>query len=219
MGFLAANKIGPMLNDMNVDTTFEGDNTVMMQQVAKALVDAAAKTGARQVSPPRVNVTDLGLDCVSLLLTWRRDNIATEIVLEATKYGGSGGSEAIAKAFDAQLDRAVDLGWASVDASTFDTFRKEVETAPLEWQGKLSELALLYGMSRVEVGLADFLAGGALPGAGVVPLRQKINSLCSRFMQGGQDSTALALCRGFGIPDHLLHAPIAVSDWRQTGMS
>lgn len=27
MGFLAANKIGPMLTDMNVDVTFEGDNT------------------------------------------------------------------------------------------------------------------------------------------------------------------------------------------------
>jgi acyl-CoA oxidase len=33
MGFLAANKIGPMKTDMDVDVTFEGDNTVMMQQV------------------------------------------------------------------------------------------------------------------------------------------------------------------------------------------
>ena len=36
-GFLSANKIGPMLADMNVDTTFEGDNTVMMQQVCCVL--------------------------------------------------------------------------------------------------------------------------------------------------------------------------------------
>jgi acyl-CoA oxidase len=34
-GFLAMNKIGPMKNDMDVDVTFEGDNTVMMQQVGK----------------------------------------------------------------------------------------------------------------------------------------------------------------------------------------
>ena len=32
-GFLAANKIGPLKSDMDVDVTFEGDNTVMMQQV------------------------------------------------------------------------------------------------------------------------------------------------------------------------------------------
>ena len=36
-GFLAANKIGPMKNDMDVDVTFEGDNTVMMQQVRRTL--------------------------------------------------------------------------------------------------------------------------------------------------------------------------------------
>lgn len=33
MGFLSVNRIGPLLNDMNIDTTFEGDNTVLMQQV------------------------------------------------------------------------------------------------------------------------------------------------------------------------------------------
>ena len=36
-GFLAANKIGPMKTDMDVDVTFEGDNTVMMQQVCLML--------------------------------------------------------------------------------------------------------------------------------------------------------------------------------------
>jgi acyl-CoA oxidase len=35
MGFLSCNKIGPMANDMNVDVTFEGDNTVLMQQVRR----------------------------------------------------------------------------------------------------------------------------------------------------------------------------------------
>ena len=35
-GVLAANKIGPMISDMNVDTTFEGDNSVMMQQARPA---------------------------------------------------------------------------------------------------------------------------------------------------------------------------------------
>lgn len=34
MGVLSANRIGPLSADTNVDTTFEGDNTVLMQQVA-----------------------------------------------------------------------------------------------------------------------------------------------------------------------------------------
>lgn len=41
-GFLAANKIGPMKTDMDVDVTFEGDNTVMMQQVSSPVSQAAA---------------------------------------------------------------------------------------------------------------------------------------------------------------------------------
>lgn len=44
-GFLAANKIGPMKNDMDVDVTFEGDNTVMMQQVCPRLKPAACVVG------------------------------------------------------------------------------------------------------------------------------------------------------------------------------
>lgn len=59
MGFLAINKIGPMAVDTNVDATFEGDNTVMMQQVAKALVDAAARGGAPR-RPPPANPSALG---------------------------------------------------------------------------------------------------------------------------------------------------------------
>lgn len=41
-GFLAANKIGPLKSDMDVDVTFEGDNTVMMQQVGAPAVTQQA---------------------------------------------------------------------------------------------------------------------------------------------------------------------------------
>ena len=37
-GVLAINKIAPMSNDMNVDVTFEGDNTVLLQQVRRVLL-------------------------------------------------------------------------------------------------------------------------------------------------------------------------------------
>jgi hypothetical protein len=55
----ANNKIGPMKNDMDVDVTFEGDNTVMMQQVAKALLDTASKTFTRP-TPPMITSSSFG---------------------------------------------------------------------------------------------------------------------------------------------------------------
>lgn len=78
-GFLAINKIGPMAVDTNVDATFEGDNTVMMQQVAKALVDAGMKAGgAARPSAPRLPSLDtLGApsaaaaECIVSLLQFR----------------------------------------------------------------------------------------------------------------------------------------------------
>ena len=44
-GFLAANRIGPMKNDMDVDVTFEGDNTVMMQQVSRHIAGCQVLLG------------------------------------------------------------------------------------------------------------------------------------------------------------------------------
>jgi acyl-CoA oxidase len=58
-GFLSINKIGPMAVDTNVDATFEGDNTVMMQQVSKGLAEAGLKMGA---APPQApHVTDVAM--------------------------------------------------------------------------------------------------------------------------------------------------------------
>ena len=52
MGFLAANRIGPLKNDMDVDVTFEGANPVMMQQVCR-LMAALASSLLMRLSPCR----------------------------------------------------------------------------------------------------------------------------------------------------------------------
>lgn len=56
-GFLAANKIGPLKNDMDVDVTFEGANPVMMQQVCSfpaysSSPSAVFLDGLLQLQPP-----------------------------------------------------------------------------------------------------------------------------------------------------------------------
>lgn len=114
------------------------------------------------------------------------------------------------------MDRSVALGWATVDASTYQTFVAELKSAPSAYAETLRSLALLYGLTRVESGLSDYLAGGALPGSAVAALRRKINGLCGALAAGG-GRQALALCDGFGVPDHLLQAPIALGDWRGIG--
>jgi acyl-CoA oxidase len=245
MGFLAANRIGPMLNDMNVrysdtasrsffpsphrlslssqylstylnptsytspftsrmqvDTTFEGDNTVLMQQAARPLVEAAARARGAAPALPRINPDHLGPGCCGLLLRWRRDALAAGVAAEAAAGGAA----------DASVDEVVEVGWAYVDSLSYDTFLAEAKAAPEGLRGVLGTLSLLYGLSRVEEGAAAYLAGGALPGSALALLRKKIHALCGTLIADG-GRAALALCDGFGVPQHLLQAPIA-QDWR-----
>jgi acyl-CoA oxidase len=212
MGVLAANKIGPMLNDMNVDTTFEGDNTVMMQQVAKPLLEAAAKrrSGGNPSPPaPRFNTNSMSLQDVKALLEWRQAALSAEIIKDMaaspSASGGNGG-------FDANLDRVVTLGWAYVDVLSYGILLEEAEQAPARLRPALEKLCLLYGLIRIEKGMIAYLAGGVVHGeGGVGGVREAVNGVCRELVMGGggEGKVVVAICDGFGIPDHLLQAPIA----------
>ena len=76
-------------------------------------------------------------------------------------------------------------------------------------------LAALYGLTRVERAAPFLLASGVLTGAEMAELRTQINELCAA-LAANSARAALQLCGGFGIPEHLLWAPIA-SDWRKIG--
>ena len=86
-GFLAINKIGPMAVDTNVDATFEGDNTVMMQQVAKALVDTGLKAKMQRPGAPTLpggahvlgQASDDAAQAVMALLQFRCGQLARRI--------------------------------------------------------------------------------------------------------------------------------------------
>lgn len=68
---------------------------------------------------------------------------------------------AASAAYDANIDTAVLLGWSYVERVAFQAFSEELQTAPAAAQGALGKLATFYGLTRVERGLAFFLASGA----------------------------------------------------------
>ncbi|KAL4422831.1 hypothetical protein ABPG75_009028 [Micractinium tetrahymenae] len=215
MGFMAANRIGPLLNDMNVDTTFEGDNTVLMQQVAKPLLDAAARAGATQAPPPpRVAHGELSARDVGELLSWRERMLTAGLAGDlAAAAARGGGAEAASGALDAALDRVVTLGWAWTDRYTYEAFAAEAAAAPAGLRPALGLLLQLYGLCRIEAGVECYLSTGALSGDAIKAVHGRVNELCRQLGADG-GAPALALCAGFGIPPHLLQAPIAIGDWR-----
>ncbi|KAF6252133.1 acyl-CoA dehydrogenase/oxidase [Scenedesmus sp. NREL 46B-D3] len=234
MGFLAANKIGPMKTDMDVDVTFEGDNTVMMQQVARALLDDPAAAcsnqhGSRVRTPlagtPRASAGQLhGLLQAHerALLCELREAMAAAGAAAAAAASGSGGkgaaAAAAAAAFDDNLDLVVQLGWAHIEARCMGYMLDEASSAPAGAAAGVRVLAQLYGATRVEARLARYLQVGLLNGADAAALRLAVNAACRQLGGGGPAAPALKLCEAFGIPEHLLAAPIA-KNWREIGQT
>ena len=52
------------------------------------------------------------------------------------------------------------LGWAWTDRVSFEAFAAEAAAAPAGLRPALSQLCLLYGLSRLEAGAEDYLAAG-----------------------------------------------------------
>lgn len=73
-------------------TRAEGDNTVLMQSVARPLLDAAVKAGVRTAPPPpAVMQGNLCTKCCGRLLAWRRDMLVAGLAGEMGAAGGKGG--------------------------------------------------------------------------------------------------------------------------------
>lgn len=214
MGFLSANKLGALKTDMDVDVTFEGDNTVLMQQVAKALLDAAATARSPPPAPPMMVLGgDTSAAQLLQLLSYREAELTHRL---AAAMAAAGSTAAAAAVFDARLDEVVALGWAAMERHCMATMIGKTDAAPSpRLRGILCLLTRLYGLSSVEASLAFYLDAGALQRGASAQLRQQLDGVF-KVLTANNSLLALQICRGFGVPDHLITAPIA-HNWRVVG--
>jgi len=200
MGFLSANQIGPIMTDMNVDTTFEGDNTVLMQQVAKALVSAAPRDVTNPMQSRSFNPTDSAHWLA--MLAYREKMLLSKLV-----QGGS-------SAFDSNLDIAMMTAEAHLERRLLEIFQASVAQAsgrdPILGDA-LADICATFALSCVENHLADFLQWEAVSPSHARSVHASVNALCSR-LTGENSRAALSLCAGFGIPEQFITAPIS-KDW------
>lgn len=216
----------------DVDVTFEGDNTVLMQQVARALMDDKTAVGAAlaaAAAPARVPLAaalaqggPAALASLERLLAARQGALLAQVAgaaaAAARAAAGRGKgvvADAAAAAFDDNLDVVVNLGWAFVDRHCSERFAAAIGAAPPATRPAVAALQLLYAASRVERNAGCYLSTGLLGPQDVAALRTSVNGMCRALGSGGRDAPALVLCAAWGIPDHLLwNAPIA-TDWRK----
>ncbi len=225
-GYLAINRFAALKADSDIFTTFEGDNTVLMQLVAKNLLTDYAATFKGKTKGQLVQwavgqklaaASDrnpfgalhggnlLDADTQKALFARREERLlaAAGARLRALTAGGKMTAYA---AFTAQQNALLTLAFAHVERLVhlhFDEAIRECPDAAL--RPSLTRLRDLFALFHLEKGRAWFLETGLLSAARSRELTRQVESLCTEVRQ-----EAVSLVDAFGVPPECLAAPIAL---------
>ncbi|MEQ9301607.1 MAG: acyl-CoA dehydrogenase [Cyclobacteriaceae bacterium] len=227
-GYLSENRIDRLKNDTDIYTTFEGDNTVLMQLVAKGrlsefkkefsdinffgmlkYVADKAKVGLTEMNPVTVRNTDTEhlLDPTFHLsaFQYREKDILTSAATRFKKHLDAGMDSF--DAFNKTQYHMVEVGMAYVERLILERFIEQVSlTQDKACQASLHKLCQLFALSQIEKNKGWYLEQGYMDGAKTKAIRKVVNQLCWEVRQD-----AVGLVDAFKIPDSCLSAPIATS--------
>lgn len=228
-GYLSENRIEVLKNDTDVYTTFEGDNTVLMQLVAKSrltefrqefsnmnvftilnyLTDQA-KTTITELNPIIVRKTDdehlLDSEFQLDAFKYRERDILTSAAKRIKRHIDSGMDSF--DAFNVCQQHLVQVGFAYIERIILEKFIEQVEaTKDAGCKAVLKKLCDLFALSQIEKNKGWYLEQGYMEGVKTKAIRKLVNQLCWDIRQD-----AVPLTDAFNIPDACLSAPIAVNN-------
>lgn len=226
-GYLSENRIDALKNDTEIYTTFEGDNTVLMQLVAKSrlsefrqefsnmnvftmlnYVTDKAKTSITELNPIIVRNTDddhlMDPEFHLNAFKYRERDILTSAAKRLKRHIDSGMDSF--DAFNVSQHHLVQVGHAYIERVILEQFIKQVEqTRDAGCKAILKKLCALFALSQIEKNKGWYLEQGYLEGVKTKAIRKLMNQLCWDIRQ-----EAVPLVDAFNIPNELLSAPIAV---------
>jgi len=226
-GYLSENRIEVLKNDTDVYTTFEGDNTVLMQLVAKSrltefrqefanmnvftilnYVAEKAKTGITEMNPITVRNTDeehlLDPEFQLNAFKYRERDILTSAAKRLKRHIDSGMDSF--DAFNVCQHHLVEVGLAYVERIILEKFIDQVEqTTNAGCKAVLKKLCDLFALSQINKNKGWYLEQGYMEGVKTKAIRKMVNQLCWEIRQD-----AVPLTDAFKIPESCLAAPIAV---------
>jgi acyl-CoA oxidase len=228
-GYLLVNRLPDLKADSDVFTTFEGDNTVLAQLVAKSLLAGFGKrledggvaamlrmlgriavTAVRDKNPlaardsDRAHLRDARFQLAAL--AHREEVLVRTAALRLRKRLGAklGAHEALLEVQEHMIAAAL----AHVDRLVAAAFRDaipRIDDAGL--RGWMARLADLHALARIEETLAWYLEDGTVERPKARAIRKEVEALCRELAPA-----ARPLVDAFGIPDACLAAPIAFFD-------
>lgn len=226
-GYLSENRIDALKNDTEIYTTFEGDNTVLMQLVAKnrlsefrkafGEMDAMgiinyvfenAKTAISEKNPIVTRKTEethlLDYEFHLSAFQYREKTILASAAKRLKKLI-DGGLEPY-DAFNVVQHQMIDVAEAYLERIVLEQFQKAIEDIE-EKKSKeiMTQLCQLYALSQMEKNKGWYLEDGYMEAAKTKAIRKMVNQLCWEIRPG-----AVSLVKAFDIPDSCLAAPIAL---------
>eukprot|EP00262_Sarcandra_glabra_P004235 TRINITY_DN1519_c2_g1_i1.p1 TRINITY_DN1519_c2_g1~~TRINITY_DN1519_c2_g1_i1.p1 ORF type:complete len:698 (-),score=89.13 TRINITY_DN1519_c2_g1_i1:354-2447(-) len=220
-GLKTENRIGNLKSEYDVQSTFEGDNNVLMQQVSKSLLAeyvAAQKKkkpfkafGLEHMNNPcpviQAQLTRSSLRSSQFqtnIFCLRERDLLEHFATKVSQYQAQGESKEYAFILSYQL--AEDLGRAFSERSILQTFLEaEMTMSAGPLKNVMGLLRSLYALISLEED-ASFLRYGYLSLDNAAIVRKEVIKLCTELRPH-----ALSLVSSFGIPDPFL-SPLAF-DW------
>ncbi|MNQ65299.1 Acyl-CoA dehydrogenase [compost metagenome] len=227
-GYLSENRIDDLKNDTEIYTTFEGDNTVLMQLVAKNrlsefrkafgemgslgiinYVYENAKVAITEKNPIATRRTDdehLLDDQFHLQAFIHREKTILASAAQRIKKLVDGGLEPY-DAFNVVQHQMIDVAQAYLERVVLEQFQAAIKTVEDEKSKTiLTKLNQLYALSQLEKNKGWYLEDGYMEAVKTKAIRKIVNQLCWDIRPD-----AVALVNAFDIPESCLAAPIAVN--------
>jgi acyl-CoA oxidase len=220
-GYLSENKIDDLKNDTDIYTTFEGDNTVLMQLVAKSrltefkqefsnmnlfgvlnYVASQARTSVAEKNPFTIRNTDeehlLDSEFHKNAFEYRERAVLTSAARRLKSYIDDGMDSY--DAFNQCQHHLVQVGFAYIEWIILDQFIQQVEnTKDEKCKTVLKKLCDLFALSQIEKNKGWYLENGYMEGVKTKAIRKIIDKLCNEIRQ-----EAVPLVDAFAIPDNFL---------------
>ncbi len=225
-GYLAENQFAAIKGDTDIFTTFEGDNTVLMQLVAKGVLTEFKESfhddGSLAVVKfllRKANYKVSEYNFVNKRNTDYKHISSLEFIQEAIDYRYEKSliklSERMRKYLARKMDpyqaflktqlHMVDVADAYMDKIVITSFAKRVNNASAELKPIVQRLCTLYGLDIIQENKGWYLENDYMEGAKTKAIRK----VRSKVLQDLRPDVR-GLVDAFGIPEELIAAPIAL---------
>lgn len=225
-GYLLENRIADLKGDVDIFTTFEGDNTVLLQLAAKGVLSdfqsefnsagfaSVLKLLGNQINDKLVTINPVyanKTDSAHLYnpkfhkhaFDYRTRRLTYTIAMRIRDYIKKGVPSY--QAFLKVQSHLLTLGKAYSQELAYQTFTDYVSKMPdVKYRDLFQKLGSLYALHQIRNDASWYLEQGYLGSTKSKAIRQRVERLCTELRPH-----IGILVDGFGIPEHCITAPIA----------